>query len=228
MDELRMSNKQWQELKNALSDIVPYYDCTNAAITFGMDEGWRETASRESRDRDVALEIGSGPGTLAVKLRSGKVICLDPLMEMHKAAKNRISAHGRLDRFRFLAGCAEEIPIADEQIDIVYCAFSFRDFRDKRRGLEEIYRVLKPGGKLVVLDIAKTDRIKNSIIHAYIEKIAPLIAPKSKNSMKWLAKTYLVFGGPRYYSKLIWEIGFSKTNTRFLSFGIAFMLVAEK
>ena len=224
-----MSDKEWYNVKAALSAMIPNYDNINKAITFGMDEKWRTLAAQESENTKIALEIGSGPGTLAVKLRSNKIICLDPITEMHDAFRQRIKENALPeDKFEFLTGPGESIPLPDNYVDIVYCSFSFRDFYDKKKGLSEIYRVLKNNGKLVILDIAKPGKIRNAAIHFYIKKIAPALIKEGRCHMQCLAKTYRAFGSPDYYMRIAGDIGFKKDAIKFLSFGLAFMLTAKK
>ncbi|ODS41807.1 MAG: hypothetical protein MSIBF_00055 [Candidatus Altiarchaeales archaeon IMC4] len=227
MDEQGMGKTEWQGVKATLSDMAEDYDDTNNKISLGMVNGWRTRAARESQGIDTALEIGSGPGTLAVKLMSKKIICLDPLPKMHDAAKRRIPSD-MLEKFEFIVGSGEEIPLADESVDIVYCSFSFRDFYDKQKGLSEIRRVLKKNGRLVILDIGKPGKIRNALMHFYFRNVAPILAPKNRQQMRWLAKTYKAFGSPAYYSDLAAKTGFKKVDIKSLCFGAAFMLLAKK
>lgn len=227
-----MSSKEWQDVKKTLSDMIPNYDNINKRITFGLDEKWRNTAAKESKNTGTALEIGSGTGTLAVRLFSNKVICLDPIPEMHKAFKKRLEESAVQEKFKnkfeFLVGSGEAIPLPDNHVDIVYCAFSFRDFHDKKKGLSEMYRVLKKDGKLVILDIGKSGKVRNKLIYFYIKNIAPIIAGEGKEQMRCLAETYKAFGTPKHYSKIAENTGFKKVNTKFLTLGLAFILIAKK
>ena len=83
-------------------------------------------------------------------------------------------------------------------------------------------------GLASVLDIAKPGRIRNKLIYFYIKRIAPIFVWESRKQMHYLAETYNAFGTPKYYSKIARYIGFKKINMKFLSFGLAFMLIAEK
>ena len=224
-----MSKEEWNEVENTLFEMVRNYDKINKKITFGMDEKWRDAAALESEGTCTALEVGSGPGTLAVKLMSEKVICLDPIPEMHAAFRQKIKENFLPeDKFEFLTCSCESIPLPDNYADIVYCAFSFRDFYDKEKGLCEIYRVLKNKGKLIILDIAKPGKIRNKLIYFYIKRIAPLLVWKSRGHIHYLAETYKAFASPGYYAKTVEDAGFKKIVIKFLSFGLAFMLVARK
>ncbi len=227
MDELQMNREEWRGVESSLSAMIPEYDDTNNRISFGLIDGCRDRVVDESRGGKVALEIGSGPGTLAVKLLSEEIICLDALREMHETARKRIPKE-RLDKYRFVVASGEAVPLADESVDVVYCAFSFRDFHNKKEGISEICRVLRKGGRLIILDAAKYNKIHGMFMHFYLNNIAPFLAPKSRDSIKSLARTYKAFGTPAYYARLIKERGVSSVNVKYLSLGLAFTLTAIK
>lgn len=197
MNKSGMSSEEWSSLKDVFIGMIPRYDSINSRITFGLDERWRRMIAKESIGKDAVLEVGSGPGTLAVKLMSKKVYCLDPIPEMHKAAVKKIPEQD-LERYEFISGSAEFIPLTDDFTDVVFCAFSFRDFFDKPKGLKEIHRVLKPGGKIVILDIAKHDGFYGHLIYFYINSVASGLSGGRKE-MKCLSETYKAFAPPKYY-----------------------------
>lgn len=237
MDKNKINPDEWHRLQNALRDAIPHYNMVNKTISLSLDEKWRDRAIEEGGEAPIILEIGSGPGTLASKFKYGNVICLDPLPEMHKTAMEKISKNNK-NRYKFIVGCAEEIPLRGNSIDNAYCSFSFRDFKDKKKGLRDIHRVLRNNGKLVILDAAKSGRIRTVLMDFYLNFIAPLIAQISGagyrdrndgiNPWIWLGKTYSAFGKPEYYSKILSDIGFKNINIKFLSHGLAFLLTAEK
>lgn len=237
MDELKIEEKEWQELENVLKDMIPRYDKINAVMSFGKDKKWRKLIAKESINKDVALEIGSGIGTLALELKAKSIICLDPIEEANKIAKIRIEKfkNGNLKNginYKFITSTAEEIPLDDNSVDICYCSFSFRDFKDKVKGIKEIYRVLKnsdngnSGGKLIILDLAKHKNFYGKLLYFYIKFIAPILT--NSDAPKMLAETYNAFGTPEYYAKIMKDIGFRKIKIKFLNFRTVFILKAEK
>ena len=106
------------------------------------------------------LEVGCGPGSFAEDIESVDLTCLDPSEEMLKVAKVRVN-NARKSRgeepAKYVLAIAESIPLPDDTFDRVFCLFSFRDFQDKKKGLQEILRVLKPGGQLVICDAGKAN-----------------------------------------------------------------------
>lgn len=227
MDAVKIEDDEWKDLENVLEEMPPRYDSINARMTFGRDKKWREILINESRNRDIAVEIGSGPGTLAMMLKSKKIFCVDPSERMHKIARERIKqAKISLKKFEFITAPAEKIPIKNDTADFVCCAFAFRDFYDKKKALKEIYRILKNNGKFMILDIAKHNNIYGTLIYNYIKYIAPILT--GSNAPKMLAKTYKAFGTPEYYADIMKEIGFKDIKIRFLNLRTIFILSAEK
>lgn len=227
MDALKIDLDEWKSLKLVLEEMIPRYDDINSKMTFGMDKRWRKILACESIGKDVVVEIGSGPGTLAEMLRARKIFCVDPSHEMHKIAKERLTQKGiPLQNFEFVTSPAESIQISDNFADFVCSAFAFRDFYDKKIALEEIYRILKNDGKFMILDIAKHNNLYGRLIYYYIKHFAPIIS--NSNAPKMLAKTYNAFGTPEYYIKIMKELGFKNIKMKFLNFKTIFILSAEK
>lgn len=146
-----MDAAEWRDVIDAIEGFLPYYERVNLANTFGRLPFWRERVARTAGPDDVALEIGSGPGGFARRLRARRVYCLDPSTPMLAMARRRLAG----DRYRFLSGVAEHIPMRSASVDSVYCSFAFRDFLDKTAAVREIARVLRPGGRLHVLDATR-------------------------------------------------------------------------
>ncbi|OQX20937.1 MAG: hypothetical protein BWK75_04255 [Candidatus Altiarchaeales archaeon A3] len=227
MDPLKIDSTEWKNLENVLEGMIPRYDDINSRMTFGRDKIWRKILINESCNNPVAVEIGSGPGTLAMTLKSGKIFCVDPSEEMHKIAKERIKqAKICPEKFEFITAPAEKIPIEDNVADFVCCSFAFRDFYDKKMALQEIYRILKNNGKFMILDIARHNNLYGTLIYHYIKHIAPLIA--NSDAPKMLAKTYNAFGTPEYYAEVMRQMGFKNVQVRFLNLRTIFILSAEK
>ena len=139
----------WTELEEQLEATIPNYDRVNRLMTFGQDKRWRRNVRNQATEGMKVLEVGCGPGSFAEDLIGLDVTCLDPSEAMLKVAKKRVDA-ARASRGEepaaYVQALAEDIPLDDDSFDMVFCLFSFRDFQDKKKGLEEIYRVLKPGG----------------------------------------------------------------------------------
>ena len=132
------------------SNIYKFYDLINTVLTLGFDKSWRSKAADNLTGTSV-LDLGSGTGAAFAQLMNYETTALDPDKKMLKLNifENKI------------LGTAENLPFDDNSFDNVFCSFVWRNISDTNKALSEIYRVVKPGGKFVLLDMT---RPKNSIL----------------------------------------------------------------
>ena len=132
------------------SNIYKFYDLINTVLTLGFDKSWRSKAADNLTGTSV-LDLGSGTGAAFAQLMNYETTALDPDKKMLKLNifENKV------------LGTAENLPFEDNSFDNVFCSFVWRNISDTNKALSEIYRVVKPGGKFVLLDMT---RPKNSIL----------------------------------------------------------------
>ena len=136
--------------KANFSNIYKFYDLINTVLTFGFDKSWREKAVSKLIGKSV-LDLGSGTGAAYEQLLNFETTALDPdkkMLELN-AFDNKV------------LGSAENLPFEDNSFDNVFCSFVWRNVSDTNNALNEVYRVLRPGGKFVLLDMT---RPKNSFL----------------------------------------------------------------
>tara|TARA_B000000437_G_scaffold68871_1_gene50161 strand:+ start:238 stop:861 length:624 start_codon:yes stop_codon:yes gene_type:complete len=136
--------------KANFSNIYNFYDLINTVLTFGFDKSWREKAVRNLIGKSV-LDLGSGTGAAYEQLLNFETTAIDPdkkMLELN-AFDNKV------------LGSAENLPFEDNSFDNVFCSFVWRNVSDTNNALNEVYRVLRPGGKFVLLDMT---RPKNSFL----------------------------------------------------------------
>ena len=136
--------------KANFSNIYKFYDLINTVLTLGFDKSWREKAVSNLIGKSV-LDLGSGTGAAYEQLLNFETTALDPdkkMLELN-AFDNKV------------LGSAENLPFEDNSFDNVFCSFVWRNVSDTNNALNEVYRVLRPGGKFVLLDMT---RPKNSFL----------------------------------------------------------------
>ena len=142
--------------KANFSNIYKFYDLINSVITLGFDKSWRSKASSHVTGTRV-LDLGSGTGAAFQQLQNFDVTAVDPddkMLQLNEFSNKVI-------------GSAESLPFPDNSFDSIYCAFVWRNINEPKKGLDEVYRVLRPGGKFILLDMT---RPKNKFLKA-IHKI---------------------------------------------------------
>lgn len=168
----------WQEVAEVLSKIVPVYDKMNRLMSLGQDMKWRrEGLLMALRPGDMVLDAGCGPGVmseLALQLiRDLRITLLDPLDVMLDAAKSRVRSPFCI----FTKGYFEDLAFPDGAFNVVMCGFSLRDAKNLDRALSEIQRVLKPEGKLLLVDLGKPDNpVMRWLTGGYWRILVPLMA----------------------------------------------------
>ena len=136
--------------KANFSNIYKFYDLINTVLTFGFDKSWREKAVSNLIGNSV-LDLGSGTGAAYKQLLNFETTAIEPdkkMLELN-TFENKV------------LGSAEDLPFDNNSFDNVFCSFVWRNVTDTSKALEEVYRVLRPGGKFILLDMT---RPKNSFL----------------------------------------------------------------
>ena len=218
-----MSGREWHDVMDAMEEVGPYYDRVNWMITFGLVEKWRKKVASIAGPDDVVLEIGSGPGNFTKHLTSKRIVALEPSSELSHYAKKYLGD----DKVTFLKGVGESIPITDKSIDKVFCVFSFRDFFDRRAGAQEMFRVLREGGEVVIADMAKppSGPLAKMLEFHVKHMVPPLtrVAVPSVARERWtrdpyrtFLETYEAYCSTNVCEKLLRTAGFTEVSTDYL------------
>ena len=231
MDTERMGSEDWAELQRNLEATIPVYDRINRFATFGQDKRWRKMVRSRLPSEGRILEVGCGPGTFAEMIPDRELTCLDPIPAMLSVAEKRVNSQREIPA-DFVEATAEDMPFDDASFEGACSLFSFRDWYDKRAGLQEVKRVLKPGGKLVIVDPAKMNRIHGWLgymwMRVWVGAYARYICKMSDHPWKWLTKTYVHFGTTKDYVKMLKECGFTDVKAKVVFPGMATIWTARK
>lgn len=227
------------QIQKMFDGIAPSYDRLNHLMSLGVDRLWRRKAVKELVDGTVQkildVACGTGDSTIELAKRAGlgsTVIGVDisaGMMEplMRKAAKAGV--HDRI-HLKVADGC--NLPYADGTFHAVTCSFGIRNFEDKAKGLREFLRVLKPGGKMVILELSVPDgRRLRKLYNVYFMHIMPWIGglvSGNKEAYRYLPASVRAFPAPEKFCDMIKDAGFRSVRFRTLTFGLCRMYIAEK
>ena len=228
MDAERIGAEEWNELQRNLEMSIPAYDRINRFATLGQVSKWRRMVQDRLPAEGRILEVGCGPGSFAEEVVGRDLVCLDPIPEMLRFAESRVNpkraARGD-SAVEFVEATAEDLPFDDNSFDAVCSLFSFRDWYDKRAGLSEVLRVLKPGGIIVIVDPAKINRLHGVLgwlwMRIWVGTYARLVYSKSDHPWRWLTRTYSSFGTTRDYVRMLEEVGFTDVRAKVVFPGMA-------
>ncbi len=216
-----LEERSWVEANRRMfGQIVRRYDRMNTVMTFGRDAAWRrDTAAFAAPDHcTTALDMATGTGELAFALanRADNVFGLDISEEMVKAASSKLEA-GRKN-IRFLVGDGLSLPFPDASFDAAVTGFALRNVADLNRALLELYRVLKPGGRLACLELSKASFRPLAALHLlYIASIVPLLGwlvAGNTSAYRFLSSSLGKFLTPQELQQKMYDAGFQHVEYR--------------
>ena len=224
---MQQSEKQ-EKVQRVFARIARRYDLMNSLMTFGMHRRWRRQTLRAAgmQAGAVALDIGCGSGDyieLLLQAGASHVIGVDFTKEMLELAAKRFDKEITAGRVVLLqADAAQMSIIEDGSVDIVTAGFALRNFADLPKALAEASRVLKPGGKLVSLDLAKPfPPAIGWAARIYLDWVVPSIAAVVSGASaeyRWLSDSLAQFPERGELTKMMLASGF--TSVRVIPYGI--------
>ena len=226
-----------ENIRNLFDDIAPDYDKLNHILSLDIDKSWRSKAIREIVERDTPLnilDVASGTGDFAIgtarKAAAGSHITGIDLSEgMLKIGREKIAKEGLSEMISMQEGDCEALPFSDGTFDRVTVAFGVRNFEHLETGLNEMLRVLKPGGKLVILELSvPSNPLLLALYKLYFLHILPAIGGKvsgNKGAYRYLPASVLHFPKPEAFMKMMSGCGYSEVRHRAFTFGICRMYI---
>lgn len=211
--------------------IASSYDFTNTVLSLGMHHWWKYLAVREASGSQLVIDLATGTGDLVklLKRRIPRVIGVDFCLPMLQVAEQRF---GEAEGCEFVQGDALNMPVQSDVADCVTIAFGVRNFEDLEAGLREILRVVKRGGRIVVLEFGQPRWTPFAAIYRwYSRRIMPLIGgwlSGERQAYEYLPNTAAQFPCGADFAEILRRVGFKPTLVKSLTGGIAFIYVAEK
>ncbi|MGI5835564.1 MAG: bifunctional demethylmenaquinone methyltransferase/2-methoxy-6-polyprenyl-1,4-benzoquinol methylase UbiE [Chloroflexota bacterium] len=222
---MKQSPDKGTRVRAMFARVVPRYDLMNRLMTGGMDRSWRKLAVRLCEPQGkVALDVATGTGDLAIELsRQGarKVVGLDFCAPMLETATQKIAYLS--PTVRLVAGDVLALPFSDGSFDRVINGFLLRNVADLPRALQEMARVLRPGGRIVCLEITHPpSRLFSTLFNIYFYGIVPRLGALVSGdgaAYSYLPESLTHFPDAPHLAQMMRQAGFSDVSFRYLSFG---------
>jgi len=227
-----------EQIEEMFDRIAGGYDITNRVLSAGIDIKWRKKAIlqlQQDRPRQV-LDVATGTSDMAIicyrLLEPEKITGIDISEQMLAIGRKKVEKEALTSFIELQKGDSETINFADNSFDAVTVAFGVRNFENLESGLKEMLRVLKPGGKLIVLEFSRPrTKIFRSLYNLYMSIVAPEVArwiARNKKAYQYLNQSANLFPERQNFVEILNRTGYSNTSFKPLSAGICCIYIGEK
>lgn len=227
-----------EQVADMFNNISKTYDFLNHFMSLGIDIIWRKKAINELKNDkpQLILDVATGTGDFAFEalyiLKPKKIIGVDISRGMLDIAEQKITKRHLGDKFEVRLGDSEKLPFDDNGFDAVTVAYGVRNFENLLVGLTDINRVLKPGGKAVVLEFSKPKAFPiKQLYNFYFNYVTPGIGKlfsKDARAYSYLPESVAAFPDGKAFAELMTKAGFKNTKIRPLAFGICSIYTGTK
>lgn len=215
-------DKKPAEVAAMFDEVAPTYDLTNSLLSFGQDRFWRRIVRKQvapkSGQKILDLAAGTGASSAAFLAPGVKVVAGDFSEGMLAVGRKR---HPEID---FVFADATALPFANNEFDAVTISFGLRNVVDVKKALAEMYRVTKPGGRIVVCEFSKvTNPVFRGFYNFYLNRLLPLfsrLASKTPEAYMYLSESILAWPNQKQLQVKIELAGYTKVGFKNLTFGI--------
>ena len=223
-------------VRKMFDGIAGTYDLLNHVLSLGVDIVWRrwtvDGLGPEPGWRILDLATGTGDLGFEAAGRSQEIEVVGADLSTQMLRRGVGKGRGRSDRMRFLCGDAETLPFPDEIFDGITIGFGIRNVANLEAGLHEIFRVLKPGGRLAVLEFSRPRAVVfRGFYYFYFRHILPLVGKvvsQDPDAYRYLYESVMLFPEGEAFCRCLQTAGFIETKTNRFSFGIATLYLASK
>ena len=216
-----------EQVAEMFDGIAGGYDKVNRFLSARTDIGWRKKAIRllKKENPRVILDVATGTGDMAILanriLEPDRIVGIDISEAMLAIGRKKIEKEGLEDKIQLQKGDSETINFAQNTFDAVMVAFGVRNFENLEKGLCEMFRVLKPGGRLLVLEFSQPgSKLVKRLYRIYMNVIAPTVAgwfKQNKRAYQYLNESANAFPHRQSFIDILKKIGYSETEFKSLS-----------
>lgn len=222
--------------------IAPWYDCLNHLLSLNIDKRWRERTSKlvpaGKAEAGPILDLCTGTGDLALTydrsaLGTVEIYGADFCREMLVIAAQKAHAAGAAERIHFLEADAQALPFPADIFQIVTVAFGLRNIADPERGIAEMVRVVRPGGKIAILEFSRPrhwlfGRLYRWYFRYALPLVGQLLSRSKESAYRYLPESVLKFPDYELLADKLHQSGLQEVTFTPLTFGIATLYVGIK
>lgn len=227
-----------QQVSSMFDRIAPYYDFLNRLLSLGIDTIWRKKAIgllKEEQPQKI-LDVATGTADVAIEaanqLNPAAIVGVDISVEMLEVGRKKIRRKGLQEIIRLEEGDSENLPFPDNTFDALTVAFGVRNFEDLEQGLREMQRVLKPGGKVVILEFSKPTIFPfRQLYHFYFKNILPFVGKftsKDPKAYRYLYESVQAFPDGDQFLNILSQTGYKSNRCIPLTLGVCSIYLGEK
>lgn len=226
-----------EQVEQMFDNISEKYDLLNRILSMGIDVQWRKKVVKSvqrSKPQRI-LDIATGTGDLAIqmaKATDAKITGFDLSAGMLEVGKKKIAKENLSERIEMIQGDAEKMPFDNDVFDVITVAFGVRNFEHLNVGLAEIHRVLKPGGKFIILEFSQPESFPMKQLYAFYSKqILPRIGKKiskDQSAYTYLPDSVKAFPYGKEMIGILKNAKFTQSSNKKLTFGIASIYESSK
>lgn len=226
-----------QQVARMFDSISGKYDFLNHFLSLGIDIRWRRKAIALLKDLQpkAILDVATGTGDFAVEalsLQPSKIIGVDISEGMLDVGRQKMKARQLDGIIELRSGDSEKLPFEDNFFDAVIVAFGVRNFEDLERGLSEMLRVVRPGGRIVVLEFSRPTKFPmKQLYNAYFTAILPLIGrwvSRDQAAYSYLPESVQAFPDGPDFIRILSDVGYKNPQCKSLTFGISSLYWGSK
>lgn len=226
------------QVSTMFNRIAPYYDFLNRLLSAGIDKHWRKKAIQklqEDNPRHI-LDVATGTADVALAtarhLQPEKIIGVDISTEMLEVGRKKVHKKALDAVIELQEGDSENLPFPDNTFDAVTVAFGVRNFENLEQGLAEMHRVLKPGGKIVVLEFSRPTLFPfKQLFNGYFKYILPQIGrltSKDPKAYRYLYESVQAFPDGQDFVDFLQKTGYTDNQCKPLTLGICSLYWGQK
>lgn len=224
-------------VKDIFNDIAPKYDLLNHLLSLNIDKGWRRKAMKHigEEGKGHLLDVACGTGDFSIaacKAGVKQVTGIDISANMVEIGKKKVHDAGLDARIDLRSGDSEQMEFPDATFDTVTVAFGVRNFEHLEQGLREMQRVLRPGGKVIILEFSMPEHFPMKQLYLfYFRRILPLVGgwiSGNRGAYTYLPESVMRFPQGQAFLDILSTCGFRNVRRQKLTFGIASLYTGEK